>query len=535
VSNKSISFCALLLCLSSLPLTAQHGKVIPELNHTATSPLRALIHTPPVFSVPEYDDESREAAAAPVGFFDPLIQKAASIPLAAVPGMSVLGLGTGFTGPSGSYVVRVVPPDPNAAVGATQIVETVNLFLAVFDKSTGSVLLGPLHIAAVWKSLGAACANNLADPMVLYDKQAGRWLLNIHTLTTPYVACLAVSQTSDATGAWYVYSFPINADGLLTTQKLGIWPDGYYLSTWTTTNSVYIGPAACVMDRSRMLVGKSATLQCIQIDNAALTGMLPSDMDGPNPPPAGSPNYFLVEGPPHSNTLYLYRLHADFSNPANTTLTGPIQIAVAPYLPLGQVPQPGTTQLLNTNSVTLKPRLPYRNFPNATPPHESLLAAHSVLTGKASAPSSGMRWYELRNPGSTPVVYQQGTYAPDSSCRWMGSIAMDDVGDIALGYGVTSPSLYPSLAYTGRVPTDPLGSMEAESVIVAGAGYQSGSDRWGDYSSMSVDPVDDCTMWYTGEYLAATGANVWATRLFSFHFPSCTATDGAAPGGDPSR
>jgi hypothetical protein len=275
------------------------------------------------------------------------------------------------------------------------------------------------------------------------------------------------------------------------------------------------------MDRSQMLTGQTTTMQCIQINNTNLKGMVPSNMDGPAAPPAGSPNYFLMEGPKHSNAIYLYRFHVDFTNPANTNLIGPIKISVAPYTASQQVSQYGTTQLLHSNGGFLLTPLQYRNSATAATPYESLVVAHSVLTGTASSRSVGMRWYELRNPGSIPVVYQQGTYAPDSAYRWMGSIAMDGMGDIAMGYSISETTAYPAVRYTGRVPTDPLGAMEMEATIFEGSGNQSDSDRWGDYTSMSVDPVDDCTMWYTGQYLAAVGSNNWATRLFSFQFPAC--------------
>jgi hypothetical protein len=225
------------------------------------------------------------------------------------------------------------------------------------------------------------------------------------------LSCLAVSQTSDATGSYYLYAFQQQAEGRSTGQKLAIWPDAYYLNTSITYNSVYAGPSACAVDRTQMLSGQTATMQCVQINNTQLTGMLPCDMDGPTPPPAGSPNYFLVEGPKKSNSLYLYKLHVEFTNPANTALTGPVQIAVAPYTASGQVPQFGTTQKLNTNGAGLMLRLSYRNFANAKPPYETLVATNSVVANKGV----GMRWYEIRNPASTPVVYQQGTYAPNSS------------------------------------------------------------------------------------------------------------------------
>jgi hypothetical protein len=167
-------------------------------------------------------------------------------------------------------------------------------------------------------------------------------------------------------------------------------------------------------------------------------------------------------------------------------------------------------------------RLAYRNF-TGTGAHESLVVNHSVtVSGNKHSSVTGVRWYELRNPNGTPTVFQQGTFSPNSNSRWMGSIAMDKFGDIALGYSESSGSLVPSIAYTGRVPTDPLGTMEAENLAFTGGGSQTGSlHRWGDYSSMSVDPADDCTFWYTTEYLKASGSFNWSTRILSFKFPGC--------------
>lgn len=498
------------------------------MQHGVSAPLRTLADRPAGSweldrdtDDPPPEDTAAEGVAA--AFTDPVRQQTAGPALVTIPGMNLVGLGNGFTGPGGSLFFKGVPPDPNSAVGGTQVVETVNLALAVFDKVTGSVISGPVFIGALWKNFNASCAGStgLADPVVLYDKPAGRWVIKLGTLGTPYVACLAVSQTSDATGAYYLYAFPMQAEGKLTGQKLATWPDGYYLATSITNNSVYAGPSACAVNRRRMLTGQSATMQCIQIQDTSIQGMVPSNMDGPAAPPAGSPNYFLIGGPRNSNALYLYRFHVDFSNPANTSLTGPIHIGVSPYTISKDVPQYGTTQMLHSNGFGLLTPLQYRNFANAAPPYESLVVTHSILTGPASSRGVGMRWYELRSPGSTPVVYQQGTYAPDENYRWMGSIAMDGTGDIALGYSVSTTTAYPEIRYTGRVPGDPPGTMETEAVIVAGSGNQSDSDRWGDYTSMSVDPVDDCTMWYTGQYLAASGSKNWVTRLFTFRFPTC--------------
>jgi hypothetical protein len=177
--------------------------------------------------------------------------------------------------------------------------------------------------------------------------------------------------------------------------------------------------------------------------------------------------------------------------------------------------------LLDVNGNLLMHRLAHRNFPEAVPPHESLVVTHSVMVGSPGSRRVALRWYELRGPGAAPAVFQQGTYSPDATHRWMGSIAMDKVGNIALAYSVSSSSIYPGIRYAGRVPADPLGVLEAEMVLSSGCGSQTGGGRWDDYTSFSLDPADDCTMWYTNEYMAATGPLNWVTRLFSLRFSGC--------------
>jgi hypothetical protein len=241
----------------------------------------------------------------------------------------------------------------------------------------------------------------------------------------------------------------------------------------------------------------------------------PADLDGATAPPAGSPNYLLALD---TNSLDLYEFHVDFTNPANTSLTGPTNIPVTAFSQACAggycIPQKGSTEVLDGVGDRLLHRLAYRNYGD----HESLVITHSVVAGT----SVGVRWYEIRSPGTTPVVYQQGTFAPDARYRWLGSAAMDQSQNMAVGYSLSGKTMYPSIAYTGRLSTDPLNTMEAESPILAGLGSQTASGNdWGNASSLSIDPVDDCTFWYTNEYLKTTGT-IWSTRIASFKFTSCS-------------
>jgi hypothetical protein len=257
--------------------------------------------------------------------------------------------------------------------------------------------------------------------------------------------------------------------------------------------------------------------------SSSFGGLLPSDLDGSIAPPLGSPNPFLNFG---TNRLNLWKFHVDWANAANSTFTGPTAISVAAFTPACSgggtcIPQPNTRQKLDSLADRLMYRLAYRHFADG---HESLVVNHSVAIGSNKHNQvTSVRWYELRDPNGTPTVFQQGTLgASDGIHRWMGSIAMDKVGNIALGYSASSSGVFPSIRYTGRVPTDPLGTMEAENLIQPGAGSQLPNlSRWGDYSAITVDPADDCTFWYTTEYLKNSGTFNWSTRIANFKFPSC--------------
>jgi hypothetical protein len=520
-----------LVLASGLALAAQHVQIIPEVNHGLTPALRTLPYEPTgVYMVrPWLKAPGADAPVANVE--DPALQETAGPMVNTVPGLNVLGVGNGFVGPSGPFTVQYAPPDTNAAVGATQVVETVNISLAVFDKSTGTPTAGPTSINTLWTGVDLSCANgsNLSDPVVLYDQLAGRWVIEIITVSSPYKYCYAVSTSNDATGTYYAYAFT-DTVGLPDYTKIGVWPDAYYHSARMFRNgSTYLGPKACAVDRSSMLTGSPATMQCFQISNSGVDGMLPSDLDGNVLPPGGSPNYFLLLPLSDSGTstsLQLWKFHVDFTNPANSTFTGPSNITVKSYTEAGSfrgsVPQLGTANKLDGLGFSLMHRLAYRNFPTANPPHESLVVTHNVAVGPSTARRYAPRWYEIRSPGTVPVVYQQGSYSPDATYRWAGSIAMDKLGDIALGYSASSSTINPAIRYTGRFFFNPVNAMQAESTIFNGTGSQTGGlDRWGDYSSMSVDPADGCTFWYAQEYIPRNGSFNWSTRLASFKFSFC--------------
>ena len=493
-------------------------------HHDASAPLMLL---EPAARQARVEHEPKRIPRGPAGNFVSLpaenVQRTPPALLAPATLLSFDGVGQGFAGPAGTFAVAAAPPDTNGDVGPNHYVQTVNTDFAIFNK-TGAAVYGPVTINTLWSGFGGGCqANNDGDPVVLYDPIADRWVISQFSVTTtPFLQCVAVSQTPDPTGAYYRYSFSYGTTDFNDYPKMGVWPDAYYTTFNIFANSTtFSGAKVCAYDRARMLTGAAATQQCFQTTNT-WGGLLPADLDGARLPPVGSPNYVIAFG---TNDLGIWKFHVDWTTPANTTFTGPTLLPVAAFTDACNdgtcIPQSGTTQQLDSLADRLMFRLAYRNFSD----HQSLVVSHAITAGT----SVGVRWYELRvGAGNTLSVFQQGTYAPDTNYRWMSSLAQDQQGNMALGFSLSSSTLHPEIHFTGRLAGDAAGQMtQGDGTIVNGAGSQSGTrglSRWGDYSMMSVDPVDDCTFWYTTEYLATTGEFNWHTRIGSFKFPGCGAT-----------
>jgi len=453
---------------------------------------------------------------------DPVVQSGPAAAAAPAATNSFDGLGEGFTGPQGTFSVNFAPPDTTFSVGPNHIVEMVNSSFAILNKS-GTVLYGPATNNTLFGGFGGFCeTTNDGDPIVRYDAMADRWILsqfaNAGSSSGPYLECIAVSKTGDPTGAYNRYSFQFSK--FADYPKLSVWPDAYYVTYNLFSGNTFSGAEVCAMDRSKMMQGLAASQQCFTT-STAYGGLLPSDVDGSRPPPAGEPDLVVAVGT--STTLATWRFHVDWATPANTTFTGPAAMTVASYSAAcgggACIQQPGTTLALDSLADRLMFRLAYRNLGD----HESFVVTHAVTAGTGA----GARWYELRPLGGGVAVYQQGTYAPDTNSRWLSSAAMDRSGDIGLGFSVSGSVLHPSVHYTGRLATDPLGQMtQGEGSLVDGAGSQlmQPRNRWGDYSNMDVDPVNGCTFWYTNEYLAEDGTFNWHTRIGSFSLPGCGVT-----------
>ncbi len=424
-------------------------------------------------------------------------------------GLSFDGVGVGLAG----FIVGSNPPDVNGRVGATQYVQWNNTSFAVFDKTTGALQYGPAAGNTLFQSLGGACAvHNDGDPVVSYDILAGRWVISqfaVAVSDTDYShQCVAVSTTSDATGDYYLYDFVTDPVNFVDYPHTAVWPDGYYMSAHVfgaglvfTTGRIY------VFERAKMIYGQPARMQ--SSDLGLEYGFLPADLDSLTPPPAGAAAFLLGPNFGLTNLTDSYRVAVTW-DPAPTIAT----MEPSPAVP---------TDYLDNISGHYMYRLAYRNNGTQAAPQERLLV---------SGPSSGsnnqhgaVEWFEFRNTGNStthPTLFQSGTFDPDTSYRWLPSIAMDKDGNIALGYSRSSPSVKPGIYMTGRLATDPAGTMGAEAEVKAGLGVQLGAgNRWGDYSAMTLDPIDQCTFFYTNEYLKTDGGFNWSTRIASYKFPSC--------------
>ena len=485
------------------------------------------------------------------------------------------GLGSGFAGPQGTAMLHN-PSDNSLAVGPDHIVQIVNTRIAVYAKKgaryekTGSVIYGPVPTNAIFTGFGGACeARDNGDAVVRYDQLAKRWLIVMPIFgriapgefaepgrpalpgeldnpgpavappanppqpppRTPhqgpvkkegtFAMCYAVSVGPDPLGAYYRYAFERTL--FPDYPRPAIWPDGYYVPT--STGDDVIQKHDCIADRNKMLLGEPATEQCIIIDGVNFLNN--ADIDGQKLPPAGAPNIMMADGGTQlkkifeDDGIYVWKVHVDWANPANTKADGPVKITVAPYHYLcnGQltncVPQPDTDRRLDVQGDKIMQRLVYRRIGN----RESILAGHSVAT---QAGGGGVRWYEFRlDKKREAYLYQQGTYAPDGFYRWIPSMAMDKKGNIGVGYSFGGTPNYAGQRFAARRDGDPKGVLTFhETVLAKGEAAQKNTLRWEDYTTTAMDPSDDCTFWYVGDYLK-TGDENYRTKIGAFRAPGC--------------
>jgi hypothetical protein len=443
---------------------------------------------------------------------------------------------------------RVNPPDPNGEVGPNNYVEMINLVFGVYDKS-GNLLLGPVDTGTLWSGFEIPdCTDPSGDPVVMYDQLMDRWVLSQFTTRGPeYWNCVAVSTTSDPTGSYYRYAFSTGPN-FPDYPKYGNWTDSYVITTREFGPTIEYGIGVYGLEKNKMVNGLPARSVRFFIDgnvpeNLPLVGdgLLPADVDGKQKPKTDT-SIPLVgtqdDGAGYGATfdaLNIWDLNVKWRSTPVASLVLNTQLPTAPFdsifpcAPTSRdcLPQPGITnpaQYLDILSYRQRPtfRLAYRNFKN----YETMVTNQSV---EASPGVAGVRWYEIRRVGTTYSIQQQGTFAPgDGIHRWMGSIAQDKNGDMGLGYSVVNGTdVFPGIRYTGRLAGDPAGQMTlGEGTVIDGSGVQrTTNSRWGDYTDLTVDPVDDCTFWYVNEYYTLAGqissTAGWQTRIASFKLPGC--------------
>jgi hypothetical protein len=403
------------------------------------------------------------------------------------------------------------PPDPSGSVGPNHYVQAINLVFEVFDKDGNSVL-GPLPTASLWTTLGGVCATGAAaTPHVRYDQLADRWVLGQSAYDSSDASvheCLAVSQAPDPTGAYNAYDFPLGASAQAGSARLGLWPDAYYVTVNQLDGFANAGIGVYAFDRNAMLNGEQPGFVYANpgADLPNTLWGLPADLDGSELPSPTAPEVIaalghpLIDGSPTAR-IHVWNFQPNFQDPPSSTLTGPTDVEQDDFNPLdcgspsqGCVPQLNSNQLLQATPNRLMSRMPYRKFLD----HDSLVATFTVATdGGQAAP----RWFELRDPLGFPTMFQQGTYAPDTSHRFVPSILMNQTGAIALAYNKSDATIHPSLAWTYRLPGDPPGTMPGEDPFFEGPNSQPPVvGFWGSYSSLALDPFDQCTMWFTAEY-----------------------------------
>ena len=550
-SSKTLSLCPwaaavillLWLALSAGTLAQDTGQPVPVVGAAARSGVSgAVIDLPAAFDA----TEQMQPSVAPREFrrraraFTPEADGAADVlmPSLLMPNPALTFDGVSSADNVAAYGTTSAPPDTNGDVGPNHYVQFVNTLFRVYDKS-GNALTAPTKLSSLFASIGGLCSTtNRGDVQVLYDPMADRWLLSQFGFTAintpPYHMCVAVSQTGNPAGSYFVYDFVTPGNEFPDYPKFGVWPDGYYMTVNQFTNGgPFNGTGAYAFNRTAMLAGNPANFIYFNLNYAThpegIGGMLPSDLDGPNLPAAGSPNvftYFTANefGDPQ-DALRLFNFHADFAVPANSTFTerGESPIAVAAFSPnVNRVAQPSGS-VLDVLADRLMFRQQYRNLG----PRECLTNNHTVVGPTSQA---AIRWHVLCKSGagaySLAAPGGEGTFAPDSVSRWMGSAALDQQGNLAVGYSAGSSAIHPQIRWAGRLSSDPAGTLgQGEAHMFDGTGSQVGtSNRWGDYSAMSVDPTDECTFWYTTEYYAVNSSFNWRTRIGNFKFASCGST-----------
>ena len=423
--------------------------------------------------------------------------------------------------PGINNIYNIAPPDTDGDVSLDHYFQMVNNGFAIYNK-LGAKVYGPADNITLWSGFpGPWSSTNDGDPVVLYDEYADRWIATQFSLpyypNGPFYELVAISETNDPLGSWYRYAFEFA--NMPDYPKFGIWTNGYYFTSNQFDPPSWVGGAVSILDRDAMLAGDPDAQMLLFEMGSGNGSLLPADADGAMQPPAGSPEYLMTLA---GASLKMWSAQVDWNNPDDASVDYLGFIPVEGYSDNNiSISQPGTSQKLDDLATRLMYRLQYRNFGD----YEVLVTNHTVNANGAG--QAGVRWYELRKYGADWELYQQGTFAPaDGASRWMGSAAMNDQGDIAIGYSVSSSSIYPSIRIAGQSAGAPmgLGVLDIDEIVIkAGTKSQTGVERWGDYSAMSVDPSDGTTFWFTTQY--SNGGWSWRTQIAAVNFLQAPAPD----------
>lgn len=512
--KKLLLFTAITAVFCSLTTVAQNTQLYPP---TFVGQSAAMTKTAPISSMkaPTISETSNETFLIPNNFkankpsnlnalpngMDPALQTTKSLLQTRAPIVNIPGIGSNGGG---------APPDPSGAVGPNHYVQMVNRQYQVWDKS-GNQVTSAL-------SLNQVLGSGSGDPIAVYDRFADRWLLSEFVAGDVNTIKVAISETPDPTGAFYLYTFQF--DSFPDYFKIGVWHDGYYL-----TANKFSGNTTYVLERDRMLAGDQyAQIIGFDLPQNVVNGFSspgPINAEGPELPDASNPGKIVylqddAWGGVSQDHIKLWNIVPNWEQTGNSTISAPQEIITEPFdsffnaFGVGDIEQPNTTQRIDAIGGAVMYQVQYKEFED----HNSILMNHSVDVDGAL--QGGIRWYEFRQPNAAAPwsIYQQGTYAPDTESRFMGSIAFDGTGAIGLCYAVSGPNTFPSVRYTGRFPNDPLGEMTiTEETVINGTNSQTTFNRFGDYSQLTIDPNDDLTFWFTGEYF---GGGLWRTRVTSF-------------------
>jgi len=558
-----VALCATVLFTLGASAAQAEGRVVTRsARNDVSAPLRDILAALPPDS-PKGEEEG-EGRPMPNLFLKPINRPSSLVPDYA----AVQRSATNVPAPapissfdainSATSACGCLPPDTNGDVGGQYYVQWVNSAFQVFDKTTGTpdpATPSPKQGNTIFTGFGGKCeTTNNGDPIALWDARAQRWVMSQFVASSPYAQCVAISTTSDPLGTYNRYEFQFSSFG--DYPKMGVWTDetgtqdAYLLTTHdfsSASGGDFLGASFIALERDKMLAGTPGAAM-IRYTGHDAYGVEPINLSGSLAAPANACPSFVHFDYATSDYLF-WDLCIDWSTPGNSTITPvdqPVRLAGKPFMPFfDSVPQQGTANALDPFGTHVMYRANARAFPADAPMRLSLVINHTV---QGATQQAGINWVQFDftdhgSPAATPTaldkrIIDEGVYAPDSKNRWMGSIAMDKSGNIGVGYSQSSSTSRPQIMISGRALSDPESTLRDEQNCtngVANGSQTSSSGRWGDYSSMSVDPADECTFYFTSEYYATQTSSAWRTRVCSFKFDNCGGQDYALVSESPKR